>query len=231
MNRVGRVNQPVQRFLGLRPLAIHPQEHDQRVRRRDVDQVGHALHVRLPGEHPEVADEDAADRLALARVLALNVDRHRVGAAGRHADELTVLVSHLLRADLVREDCRRDRLDVLLFDIGIDRNICPAVSTALIDARFDRFLDLDPVLTGGRDLTSRACGCDQDHDQPDRKPARSMQWPHRRRLPLDSSSRTSDSSIDQSALMVMSTRARRKVLGAGRSLIVSRRVQRVRWRA
>ena len=61
VDRVGRVDQPVERLLGLRPLAVHAEHHDLLVRRRHVDQVADPLHVRLAGEHPEVADEDRAD--------------------------------------------------------------------------------------------------------------------------------------------------------------------------
>ena len=59
------------------------------LRRRDVDQVAHAFHVRLAGEHPEVAHEDVADRApSLDLVLVLDLADDRVRPTDRHADQL-----------------------------------------------------------------------------------------------------------------------------------------------
>ena len=72
-------------------LPSMPSSHDLVLRRGDVDQVADALHVRLAGEDPEVADEDRADRLGDGLLDAfLMVHGDRVRAAGRHADELAV---------------------------------------------------------------------------------------------------------------------------------------------
>ena len=64
MDRVGRINEPVQRLLRARPLAVHAQQPHLVVRFRDIDQIAISFHVRLSGENPEVADEEV---LRLAR--------------------------------------------------------------------------------------------------------------------------------------------------------------------
>ena len=61
VDRVRRVDQPVQRLLGLHPLAVHPQQHDPGIGRRDVDQIADALHVGLARQHPEVTHENRPD--------------------------------------------------------------------------------------------------------------------------------------------------------------------------
>ena len=93
----------MQGLFGLAPLAVHAQQHDQVVWRRDIEQVAHALHVRLPGEHPEVAHEDRTDRLDHGRRAFLDGHGDRVRAAHRNADELAVDESRAIALLVVRE--------------------------------------------------------------------------------------------------------------------------------
>ena len=75
-----------------------PRHHDLRIGRSDVDQVAHALHVRLPGEHPEVADEDRPDLLDHELVVVF-LDRQLdlVGTTDGYADKLAFEESDPIR--------------------------------------------------------------------------------------------------------------------------------------
>ena len=67
-----------------------PSTMHQGMRRRHVDQVADALHVRLAGQHPEVADEDGPDRLIGGPVAFLDGQVQHVRAAGRNIQKPTV---------------------------------------------------------------------------------------------------------------------------------------------
>ena len=58
MDGARRFAQPVQRLLGGCPRLAGLERVDERVRRLDIVEVPHPFHVALPGEYPEVADED-----------------------------------------------------------------------------------------------------------------------------------------------------------------------------
>ena len=95
MNRIRRIDEPVQRLFCHCPATVHAQKHHSGTRRRDVDQVADALHVRLAGEDPEVADEDIADGDRVDLVAHLHLADDPVRASHRHAGELGLgLVEH-----------------------------------------------------------------------------------------------------------------------------------------
>ena len=120
-----RVEQPVmQRLFGLDPRAVVLQGHHFRVRRRDVDQVAIALHVRLTRQYPQIADEDRTD----LHVPLASVDLHRgvdeVRPAGGNAAQLAV--DKPVRTGRQRQ--HHDRFDRRPFERRLedDRNLGPA---------------------------------------------------------------------------------------------------------
>ena len=61
VDRIHGVRDGMQRFLGHAPFIHHIEAVDQLVGRLDVFQVTHALHIRLPGQNPQVADQEVAN--------------------------------------------------------------------------------------------------------------------------------------------------------------------------
>ena len=143
MHRVWRIDQPVQGLFSDSPVTIHAKEHHPRVGRRDVNQVADAFHVRLPGEHPKVADEHVVhgDRLDVLTGFDLALDR--VWSAGRHAEQFRV---GLAESDpgVARGWAHHGAHELaVLHGFGQrDRDLCLAVGIALVNAEFARFLQL-----------------------------------------------------------------------------------------
>ena len=63
VDRIHCVRPRVKRFLGHAPLIHHIEAVDQLVGRLDVFQVTHALHIRLPGQNPQIGRASCRERV------------------------------------------------------------------------------------------------------------------------------------------------------------------------
>src|SRR5690606_1467727 len=61
VDRIRRVRQIVERLDRKLPSMAHREAMDERVRLLDILEIPPAFHVRLPGEDPEIADDDVRD--------------------------------------------------------------------------------------------------------------------------------------------------------------------------
>ncbi len=125
--------------------------------RRDVDQVAHALHVRLPGQHPEVADEHRPDLLHHLLVVFLDRQSDPVGTTDGYADKLAFEESDPIgelfvgvRILVLRDDGSVHQRGVLGGLIEREGDHRAAVDVALKDLRGHRRLDLDILGHHGR---------------------------------------------------------------------------------
>ena len=133
----------MQRFLGLLPFAIRAQQHDPRVRRRDIDQVADPLHIRLARKHPQVPNEHRTDRTIRDRRIARLGYHDGIGTAHRHAHQLAIDQLDRLCGHIARIDVRVDQLRVLHAVVKDKWDFGLAVDVALIDTRGCGFLELD----------------------------------------------------------------------------------------
>jgi hypothetical protein len=135
----------VQGLLGAGPVPVHPQGRDRGARRGDLNEVAHALHVRLPGEDPEIADKDGADRERRDVVILLQLPLDGMRSR-RDARELAIDVP----GTSLPRGGRGEDLGVLEVVGEDERDRGQAVRVALEDLVRHRRLELDRVDGLGR---------------------------------------------------------------------------------